>query len=173
MNNKAIARQIGYFLLFVVLQLVLFRNLTLFGYAFAFPYLAFLLLLPVQTSALFSIILGFVLGITVDIFYDTLGIHAAASVLMAYFRSGWLRLIAPSGGYETVSVPSIQATNFPWFLSYSIPLLFVHHVALFFIEAGGFVYFWISLKKIGLSTILSSFLIIFLQYLFIPKRRNS
>ena len=104
-------------------------------------------------------------------FYDHAGMHAAAAVAVAYLRNYWLRAITPQGGYEVGVVPTIANNGLIWFLSYSVPLITVHHIMLFFIEAGGFGYWGLSLGKAFASVLFTSVVLIMQQYLFYVKAR--
>jgi hypothetical protein len=170
-SNRILVGQIANFLLFILLQVLIFKNMSLFGVAFPFPYLVFLLLVPLEASAIVMVILGFTSGLVVDVFYDTLGIHAAASVLLGYVRAAWLRIITPAGGYETVTIPKVQDTGLSWFLAYAFPLIFIHQLAIFYLEAGGFTFWWTTLNKVIWSTLFTGVVVILLQYLFFSKKK--
>src|SRR6185295_20289334 len=86
------------FFVYVMAQ-AFFKNLVLFNTGFCFVYVAFILLMPIETSNLFLMIAGFIIGFTVDIFYDSLGLHAFTMVLIGYLRNYWLGIITPQGGY--------------------------------------------------------------------------
>ena len=113
--------------------------------------------------------IAFTLCFTVDIFYDSIGINAAASVLIAFLRPYWLNIITPRGGYEEIVIPNLKSLDLGWFFTYSLPLVFIHHFALFFIEAGGFGTFFFTLTKVLFSSILTFFILILSQYLFYKK----
>lgn len=148
------------------------KNLVLFDKAFCFIYIGFLLLLPFETNKVLLLIWGFVIGFFIDIFYDSLGIHMAASVLMVYLRSYWINLITPRGGYEVGMEPTLKLMKFEWFATYSLPLIFVHHFALFYIETGGFSLFFFTFVKVISSVVFTFVTIVLLQYLFYPSRRT-
>jgi hypothetical protein len=147
------------------------KNLVLFDSAFCFLYVAFILLLPFELSAMMTIVIGFFTGFTIDVFYDSMGLHAFAAVLMGYLRTYWLSFITPQGGYETGNAPTLEANGVQWFLVYAIPLVFVHHFVLFFLEASGFELFWFTMLKIISSTLFTMIVIVFLQFL-TPQRRR-
>jgi hypothetical protein len=114
---------------------------------------------------------GFLLGFTVDIFYDSMGLHALATVMMAYLRNYWLSAITPQGGYENNATATIAANGLQWFLVYSLPLVFLHHLVLFFVEASGFTMFWYTMLKIVASLLFTMSVIVLLQFL-TPQRRR-
>lgn len=159
------------FILFAALQVLVFRNLVLFDSGFPFVYIAFLLFLPIDIPVVVLLLLGFVLGMTVDVFYDTMGIHAAASVLLAFLRPYVLYLLIPRDGYDANDSANVHVMGWRWFLTYSFILIFVHHQAVFFLEMGGFRMWWITLAKALVSTLFTSTVIVITQLLFFSSRR--
>lgn len=150
-------------------QVLVLGHLALFNIGFCFVYLLFLLLLPTETGYVQSMLAALVIGLIVDIFAGTLGMHAAASVWLMFLRPHWLRIITPRSGYEVNTLPSIQNYGLIWFLVYTGPLVIMHAVALFFLEAAGSGLFWITLSKTGLTSLITLVFMVSLQYLFYPK----
>jgi len=159
------------FFVYVLVQATLLKNLVLFDSAFCFLYVAFILLLPFELSTLLIILVGFIIGFTIDIFYSSMGLHAFATVLMSYLRNYWLSVITPQGGYDTGNSPTIATNGVQWFLVYAIPLVFIHHFVLFFLEASGFDMFWFTMLKIMGSLLFTMTVIVFLQFL-VPQGRR-
>lgn len=172
MIKKGLITNIASFFLYVLVQVLLLKNLVIFDKGFCFIYIAFLLLLPVETNVVWLMLLGFITGFTVDIFYDSLGIHASASVFIMFIRNYWLNLMTPQGGYDLGSVPTIRLNGWQWFSFYSLPLIFAHHAVLFFIESADFDLFGFTLSKIFFSTLFTFVVIMISQYLFYNKRRT-
>jgi hypothetical protein len=169
--NRSLIISIVSFFLFLIFQVLLFKKLVLFNTAFCFLYIAFILLLPTETNPLALMLVGFGLGLLVDMFYDRQGMHAAATVAVAFLRNYWLGLITPQGGYDGGSVPTLATNGLIWFLSYATPLVLIHHVILFFIEAGGFDLFGLTMGKIFASLLFTMFVFLIHQYLFPQKSR--
>ena len=169
MNSTFGIRHIVQFILFVALQILLFDNLVLFSTGFCFIYIAFLLFLPININRLFLLSLGFIVGFTVDIFYDTMGIHAAASVLLAFLRPHILNLLTPRDGYEASDSANLHIMGWNWFLTYAFILIVVHHAAVFFLEIISFE--WYTLVKILLSTLFTGVVVVILQLLFFSAKR--
>jgi hypothetical protein len=153
------------------MQVLVLRNVVLFNTAFCFLYIAFILLLPIETNALLLMLAGFLLGFSVDVFYNSMGLHALATVLIAYLRNYWLNTITPQGGYESGSTATVAANGLQWFLVYSLPLVFLHHLVLFFVEASGFTLFWYTMLKIVASLLFTMLVMVLLQFL-TPQRRR-
>jgi hypothetical protein len=173
MNSKNFILFIFYFLIFVSLQVIILRNVVLFNLAFCYLYVAFLLMLPLESGRITLLVLGFLTGLVVDIFYDSLGIHAAACVLMMYLRPFWINLITPRGGYELEMRPTLFYMGFQWFATYILPLILIHHFALFFIESGGINLFLYTSLKVVSSTAFTFITIIIIQFLFFSVKRSS
>ena len=158
--------QIFSFFIYLLYQVLILKNIVLFNTAFCFLYVAYLFFLPVEANPLFLMFAGFLMGFAIDIFYDSLGMHAFSCVLVMYVRNYWLSLITPQGGYDSSATPSIAINGMQWFLVYTFPLVFLHHSVLFFVEAGGFGMFWFTLWKIITSTLFTTIVTVAVQFLF-------
>lgn len=171
MNSRYILPQTLNFIVYLVLQIILVRNLVLFDVSFCYLYLGFLLLLPIETSVITCMFLGFSVGLLVDIFYNTFGIHAAACVFVMYVRHYWIGTITPRGGYDLGVTPTPQALGLRWFITYTFPLILVHHALIFFIEMGSFALFYYTLIKVVASTAFTLVMVIVIQYILQSSRR--
>ena len=156
--------QLFSFLLYMVAQVFFVRNVALFGYAFCFVYVAFLLLLPFEISSVLLLLIGFATGCVMDTFYDTMGIHAAACVLLAFLRPSVIRLITPRGDLDSGMHLSLKAMGTPWFLSYALTLVFIHHAVLFFVEAANPALFLPALIRTICSAVFTTLVVVILQY---------
>ena len=163
--------QVILFFLYLFFQVLILKHVVLFHTAFCFLYITYLLVLPVETNPLTLMGLGFLFGFSVDIFYDSLGIHALACVFIMYARRFWLANLTPQGGYDIGARPTLASNGTQWFLVYAIPLVLMHHAILFFTEAGGFNTFWFTLAKLGASTLFTTIAIFIVQYAF-PERQR-
>ena len=163
--------QIISFFIYLFYQVLILKNIVLFHTAFCFLYIGYLLMLPVESNAIVLMLIGFVMGFCVDMFYDSLGLHAFACVFVMYIRNYWLNTITPQGGYDSGSIPSMNMSGVQWFVIYSLPVIFIHHLLVFYIEAGGFGLFWFTLWKVGTSTVFTMLAILIAQFLFPYRRR--
>jgi len=153
------------FLFYMILQLFWVKDFALFNVAFCFIYIVILISLPLDIAMPLLMLIAFAIGISVDLFYDTLGIHAAACVAITFFRPGIIRLLTPLGGYDDAVEISIKAMGIRWYSIYVLVLVFVHLFILFFLEAGGFHLFYWTLAKVFCSLLFTCFIIIAFQYL--------
>lgn len=167
-----ILRNILRYFVLVLVQVLIIKNIELGRFINPFIYVLFIIALPFETPRTLLLFISFILGITIDMFYDTSGMHAAACVLIAYIRPGILKLFSPRDGYEFGIQPTIQYLGVPWFLSYAGILVFVHHLFLFFIEIFRFNEFFSTFLRIIISTFFTMLLIVVSQYLFHRKKEN-
>jgi len=164
--------QIVSFFIYVLAQALLLKNLVLFNTGFCFLYVAFILLLPIETSTILLMTIGFVTGFVIDIFYNSLGLHALTMVFMAYIRNYWLSAITPQGGYDAGAVPDLKSNGIQWFLVYLMPLVFIHHLTLFLVEAAGMGLFWYSMLKTISSLLFTVTIIVLMQYFTSQRSRT-
>lgn len=169
MNRETIIKFITFFG-YILLQVMLFNKMVLLGKGFAFVYVGFLLTFQFELGIIAAMLIGFATGISVDVFSNTLGIHASASVLLMYLRPILFNLFTPHGGYPAGAKPTPSVMGFSWFATYSLILIFLHHSMLFIVEAGGFHLFFYTLQKIILSTFFTFSIVVIIQYLFTKKR---
>jgi hypothetical protein len=149
-------------LLYLFLQIFFMRNIVLFNYAFCFIYVAGILLLPIDIDRLYLLLIAFGIGFTVDVFSNTFGMHAAASVFIAYIRPFLIHYQTKSKGTDRPEI-GIRTQGFGSFLAYIFPLILVHHAMLFFMEINHFGMILYTLLRIGASTLLTTLLIVLLE----------
>jgi rod shape-determining protein MreD len=157
------------FIILVFAQILIFNNIELGGYMNPYIYILFILLLPFETPGWLVLISGFLMGLSIDIFSETLGMHTAATVFMAYMRPMALSMFSPRDGYESGSFPRVFYYGFEWFLKYTLMLVFAHHTVLFLTELFRIQDFFHILLRIILSTLLSVLIITLSQYVVFRK----
>jgi len=162
-------RNISRFLFLVLFQVLVLDNIQLGGYLIPYMYVLFILLMPFETPGWILLISAFFLGFAIDLFEHTPGVHAAATVFIAFLRPAVLKIIAPREGYEPNSFPRIHYYGILWFLQYSAILVFSHHLFLFYLEVFTFSGFFNTFLRIILSSIFSIGLIILSQFLIFKK----
>lgn len=165
-----IIRNIVRFAILVGIQVLVIKNIELGRFINPFIYVLFIIGLPFETPKWLLLFSAFAMGITVDLFYDTAGMHAAACVFIAYLRPGLLKLFSPRDGYEFGTQPTIQYLGIPWFLSYSGILILLHHLILFYIEVFRFSEFFSTFFRVIVSSVFTILLVVISQYLFHRKK---
>jgi rod shape-determining protein MreD len=166
---KVLPRNILRFLALVLVQILVFNNIEIGGYINPYIYILFIILLPFETPGWVTLLLGALLGFVVDIFCETLGMHMAATVFMAFLRPWILDYFAPRDGYESGSYPRVFYYGLPWFIQYATLMVFAHHLVLFYVEMFKFQDFFGTLLRVILSTLFSSLLIVASQFFVFRK----
>ena len=166
---KYLPRNIFRFFFLILLQVWVLNNIQFSGYINPYMYVLFILLLPFETPGWLVLFLSFFLGLSVDMFADTIGMHTSASVFIGFLRPFVLQSIAPRDGYEIGKLPRIYYYGFSWFFKYSFLLILSHHLFLFSIEVFNFSSYHLVLVRTVLSTIFTTLLVIVSQYIIFRK----
>ena len=164
-----IARNILRFFVVIIFQILVMDNVMINGYMIPYVYLLFIILMPFDTPRWVVLLSGFALGLGIDLFEHTPGMHTAATVLVAFVRPYILNLLAPRDGYEPESFPRIFYYGFLWFLKYTLLIVLVHHLALFYLEVFQLQNFLSTLFRVILSTVLSASTIVLSQFFVFRK----
>jgi len=164
-----LARNIFRFIVVILFQVLVMDNVMINGYMIPYIYIIFILLLPFETPRWVQLLSGFALGLAMDLFTGTPGMHTAATVLIAFVRPYLLGLLAPRDGYEPETFPRIHYYGLLWFLKYTVLIVLIHHLALFYLEVFQLKYFFSTLLRVILSTILSTSTIVLSQYFVFRK----
>ena len=161
-----IPKNIIRFIILVLAQVLIIQNIELGRFIIPFIYVLFILMLPFETPKWLLLLSGFFIGLTIDLFYNTAGMHAAATVWMAYSRPTVLALLAPRDGYNSGAEPTIRYFGMPWFLSYASILILLHHFVLFYIEIFRFSEFFSTFFRVIMSSFFTLLLVTISQYFF-------
>lgn len=157
------------FVVAMILQVIIFNNLELFGFINPFFYLLFIILLPFETPKALSLFLALLLGLSIDIFTNTIGIHAASTVLIAFLRPTVLQYFAPRDGYEVNTAPRISFYGVTWFVKFAGAIVIIHSVFFYCIDAFSFVFMGRAILFGILNGLFTLLLLVLSQYLFFKK----
>ncbi|MEN8201891.1 MAG: rod shape-determining protein MreD [Bacteroidota bacterium] len=164
-----VIRNIVRFLVVILFQVLVMDNVMINGYMIPQVYLLFILLMPFETPRWVQLISGFLLGMGIDLFLHTPGMHTFATVAVAFIRPYFLNLLAPRDGYEPDSFPRIHYYGLLWFLKYTLIIVLIHHFVLFYLEIFQLKDFLPTLLRVILSSILSTSTIVLSQYFVFRK----
>lgn len=146
--------RLGSLIGFVLLQVLVLNNIHIAGYATPFLYIYMLLKFETEMSRNQLLIWGFVLGLLVDLFSNTPGMHAAATVLLAFARPLMLQMFMSRDVQESI-IPSFGSVGVGVFIKYLITCVLFHHTALLLIESFSLFNLPVLLLKIVLSSLLT------------------
>ena len=148
------------FIACVLFQGLILNNMELGGFFVPFLYIIFILSLPFETPSWLVLILGFILGIAIDSFTNTLGMHTSATVFLAFCRHYVLKIITPRGGYEFNTLPRVNDMGITWYLFYAGTLISLHHLFLFYVESFKLTQFFYTLGRTFASTFFTLVLVL-------------
>ena len=120
----------------------------------------FILILPYSIQSWILLLLAFLTGFTIDIFSGTMGVHTFATVMAAFVRPWILSLTVTTDTSEAGLSPSSRSSGLRWFALYALTVIFVHHLALFFVEVFSLSGFFRTLLRIALSTAATLFFVL-------------
>lgn len=168
MNSTVIYNTLR-FVLLLAAQITIFNNMNLFGYVNPFPYILFIMLFPVNGNKYSLLFSSFLLGLTMDMFLNSGGVHAASCLVLAYFRPYIFKFsFGLSYEYQTVKInDSLSPERF----SFILISVIIHHFTLFILEIFTFEYFFTIITRTILSTLFTLILSIIIIYLIKPNRR--
>ncbi len=147
------------FIILVLVQVLALNNIQFLGFINPYIYILFILSLPVKLPRWVTLLLAFVLGLTIDAFSNTMGMHAFATVLVAFSRGGIIKLFT-SIEEGSNPVPSFYTFGVGAYIKYVVFMVLLHHTTLFFLEAFSFTNIWLIIFKIILSSFVTILLIL-------------
>jgi rod shape-determining protein MreD len=153
------------FVSLVLIQALILNNIQFSGFVNPYVYILFILLLPFTIPGYLLLGLSFLIGISIDIFNNTPGLHAGASVFLGFLRPGIANLISSREIIEKGNTPNIKQLGFASFLKYTVIAVFIHHLFLFYAEAFSFGGFFHTLLRCVLSSIFSVVIILASQFI--------
>jgi rod shape-determining protein MreD len=165
--NNIIFKNISRFILLVLIQVVVLNNINFLGYINPYIYILFIILFPIKNNRVFFIFLSFLLGLSVDLFLDSGGVHGAACVTIAYMRPVILKF-AFGMSYEHQSV-KFTSTEFGQRLTYFSIATVIHHFILFSLEVFNTSKIILILEKTLFSSIFTILLCLLITVLFSKK----
>lgn len=160
------------FVLLVFIQVFLLKNITLYNLATPYLYILFIMLLPFDTPNLLLFVLAFIMGLTIDAFYDTPGLHAAACVVLALVRILFISITVQKEGFDNEPEPTLSIMGFRWFFTYALVLTLFHHFFLFNLEVFRIADIQYTLSRFVLSSLFTVFLMLVIGLLFFRKKER-
>lgn len=161
-------------MLFILVQALVLNNMhPLHRFITPYVYFLFILWMPFKTGKSSLLIISFLLGLSLDLFLRTPGLHAAPCVLIAYIRPFIINLLVPKETKElSLGSPSRTTMGFAPYALYTVVLTLVHHIYLVLLEWMQFGSFWYFAGKVFFTTLVSLLLITITELLFSKRGRR-
>jgi rod shape-determining protein MreD len=167
--NSTLLVNISRFILLLTLQIVIFNNMNFLGFIIPLPYMLFIILYPVNGNRAGLLLASFLLGLTMDVFSNSGGVHAAACLTLAYLRPSIFKFsFGISYEYQTIKLNDVLT---PERFSFILISVVIHHFTLFILEAFQVSFFWDILIRTLLSTVFTIISCIIIIYLIKPNKR--
>ncbi|WP_299685034.1 rod shape-determining protein MreD [uncultured Dokdonia sp.] len=167
MKNSILVNSVR-FISLILAQVLIFNNIDFMGYINPYPYILFVLVFPFNANRSLYLVIAFLTGLTIDMFGNSGGIHAAASLVIAYIRPIVLRLtFGVSYEYNAIKLPNV---TFYERLIYISSLVLIHHLVLFSLEVFNITNIIYILKKTLFTGIFTSILCLMFNILFSSRQ---
>lgn len=168
MNNVA-GLNIARFVILLLVQVLICNHINFYGYINPYIYIIFIFLFPIKDERLVFLLVSFMLGMLVDLFSDSGGVHAAASVSLAYARP---ILLKSSFGmqYEHHSI-KFSNTDLGSLITYISFGTLIHHLILFSLEIFNISNILLTLQKTLFSSIFTVILSVLIIILFSRNKK--
>ena len=157
------------FIVFLSLQVLIFNNINLFGYINPYPYILFIILYPVNSNKSVLLLGSFFLGLMLDIFCDSGGVHTTASIVLAFLRPTLFRFsFGLSYEYQTVKIADKMS---PERITLLLLAIVIHHFILFYLEYFRLGLLFTILSRTIVSALFTFTICILIVYLIKPNKR--
>lgn len=168
MNKTIYISLLFIFLLF--LQVFILNNILYLGYVNPYLYIAFVFLYPLRENRFPFLILAFLLGLFVDFFSNSGGVHAFSIVLIAYFRIYLIHSIFKKNAQD-YQLFNLRLESFGNVFNYITILTILHHFILFTLINFSFQNFTHVILNTLLSSVFTLILFFLGNYIFSPKQQ--
>ena len=163
-------KYILYFVVLLLVQTLILDQICVSVYVNAFVYILFMMMLPIDTNKYLVLLLGLAMGLCVDLFGSTFGLHASAGLLVSFVRTFVLDIYSPHDGYVPNKQLNVHNYGYAWFLKYAFTIILIHHLWIFIFESMNFANILFTLAKVGVSS-LTSLAVILLFHLLLMTRK--
>ncbi len=169
MNSRLLLSNILRWIILLFMQIFLLRNMSFYDLATPFIYVLFLLLLPFGIPNILLYLIAFGTGLTLDAFYDTVGVHTAACVILVFVRILFISVSVNRDNLDEAE-PTLGNMGFRWFSLYAMLCILSHHLVLFLLEAFKLTELSYTLLRCLFSGIFTLIAVILIEFIFYNRR---
>lgn len=152
-------KQFGRYLLVMMIQVLLFNQLQLWGVCHPYIYVLCLLMMPITLPPIVNMLIGAAVGLTMDVFCNSLGIHMAACILLMFIRPYLLGIIINDKDRLNEQI-SLRALGFEALIKYVVILVLLHHITVFMLAAWSWSHIGFALAETAVSSFLTILVIV-------------
>lgn len=155
-----VLRHILSLVIVLLLQMLVFNNLHFLGICHPYIYVLFLIALPIRIPQWIELLIGFGVGLIVDMFCGSPGVHTAACSFLAYLRPIFIRRTIQDAERISMTIDGLSI-GFNEYVKLVVLYTILHHTLVFLIEAWSLAHFWLLLAKIIVSSLFTIALLLF------------
>lgn len=155
-----VLRHILSLVIVLLLQMLVFNNLHFLGICHPYIYILFLIALPIRIPQWIELLIGFGVGLIVDMFCGSPGVHTAACSFLAYLRPIFIRRTIQDAERISMTIDGLSI-GFNEYVKLVVLYTLLHHTLVFLIEAWSLAHFWLLLAKIIVSSLFTIALLLF------------
>ena len=155
-----VLRHILSLVIVLLLQMLVFNNLHFLGICQPYIYILFLIALPIRIPQWIELLIGFGVGLIVDMFCGSPGVHTAACSFLAYLRPIFIRRTIQDAERISMTIDGLSI-GFNEYVKLVVLYTILHHTLVFLIEAWSLAHFWLLLAKIIVSSLFTIALLLF------------
>lgn len=148
-------KQFGRYIIVMLLQILLFDQLQLWGACHPYVYVVCLMMMPITLPHSADMIIGAVAGLVMDIFCNSMGVHMASCILLMFVRPYLLGAVVNDKDRLNEQI-SLRSIGMEAFIKYAVILILIHHLAVFSLAAWS----WSHIGFVLMETVISSFVTI-------------
>ena len=152
-------KQLIRYIVVMLLQVLLFNQLQLWGACHPYIYVLCLLMMPITLSHSASMLIGACAGLVMDVFCNSLGVHMAACILLMFIRPYLIGLIVNDKDRLNEQI-SLRAIGMEALFKYVVILVLIHHLAVFMLAAWSWQHFGFVLLETVVSSMITISIII-------------
>ena len=147
-------RQLGRYIVVMLLQVLLFNQLQLFGVCHPYVYVMCLLMMPLTLSQNADMIIGAAVGLVMDMFCNSLGGHTAACILLMFIRPYLVGVLVNDKDRLNEQLTS-RTLGMEAMIKYVVIMVLIHHFMVFMLAAWSWTHFWFVLAETAVSSLLT------------------
>ncbi len=153
------SKQFVRYVVVMILQVLLFDQLQLWGACHPYIYVLCLLMMPITLPHSASMIIGAAAGLVMDVFCNSLGVHMAACILLMFIRPYLIGAIVNDKDRLNEQISS-RAIGTEALIKYVVIGVLIHHLTVFSLAAWSFSHIWFVLLETLVSSIVTILIII-------------
>lgn len=144
------SKQFVRYIIVMLLQVLLFDQLQLWGVCHPYIYILCLLMMPINLPNIVEMLVGALVGLVMDVFCNSLGVHMAACILIMFIRPYLIGSIVNDKDRLKEQM-SLRAIGMEQLFRYVLTMVLIHHMTVFLLAAWS----WQHMGFVLLETIVS------------------